>query len=126
MNDQLYVSLDANLIGKKIEKFILGEELEELAVFSKRLSETVNMIEKSILSMGGQVYMAAGDNVLAKISRENLEELVTVWKDNIPTELFSFSVGIGDTAVEAYLAIKYAKVSGYFAVICRNKCFERL
>ena len=114
------------MIGRKIEKYILDEELEELSVFSRQLSVTVNRIEDSVLSMGGRVYMAAGDNVLAKISRENVEELVISWKSMMPEKLFTFSVGIGNTPAEAYLAIKYAKVCGRFAVFYRDGGFETI
>lgn len=124
MSDLVYIAADANLIGRKIEKYILSEELEELSAFSRKLSETVNRIEESVLSMGGCVYMAAGDDVLARISWKNAEELVMSWKSMIPERLFTFSVGIGNTPAEAYLAIKYAKVSSRFAVLYKDDHFE--
>ena len=111
MNDILYVSIDGNNIGRELERLMLGERLEELKIFSETMLQTISKIVRHVEEIGGEVIMAGGDNVLARMSESNANEL-SRWVAKLKTDKISFSVGIGNNVKMAYLALKYAKVNG--------------
>ena len=111
MNNILYVSIDGNNIGRELERLMLGERLEELKVFSETMLLIISKIAQHVEKLGGEVIMAGGDNVLARMSESDANEL-SKWVSKMRTDKISFSVGIGDNVKMAYLALKYAKVNG--------------
>lgn len=104
----VYISIDGNNIGKIIEYYILENKLEELSDFSRKLSFTTGFICKEILRLGGKIIMAGGDNILACISIDALNEITKITADNSDIHM-RFSIGIGSSATASYLALKYAK-----------------
>jgi GTP cyclohydrolase III len=121
-----FIAIDANEIGKKIEKYILNEQHEELEKFSNEMVKSVADTKNYILNHGGKVFMAGGDNVLAEIPAD----IVTVILDYVRTlnmnAGYNFSVGVGIGSSGAYVALKYAKVNGLFAAKYEKDSFQEI
>lgn len=106
--NSIFIAIDGNNIGRKIEYLILDEKLEELQNFSNEISHRVRQISHAIESTGGKIFMSGGDNILAEISNTQTDFLIDVLKKN-QTDRFTFSMGIGNNTKMAYLALKCAK-----------------
>ena len=104
----MYISIDGNDIGKRLEGLILSDNLEELQTFSSRITFLVDTIEKYIIKQGGKCFLSGGDNILAFLPEEKVHETVK-YVNSLKKEEISFSIGIGDDVIDAYLALKYAK-----------------
>ena len=126
LSENKYISIDANEIGKKLERYILNGNLSGLELFSNSLSVNVGIIKQRILDLGGHVYMAGGDNILAEIQYGKISEVVNLIDEMNQEESYRFSIGVGDTPANAYIAIKYAKVNELFAIKFANDGFSNL
>jgi GTP cyclohydrolase III len=116
MTNEFFIAIDANEIGKKIEKYILNEQLEELEKFSNQMLNSIYDIKEFIHTHNGKVIMAGGDNILAKISIDDVPSILD-YVSNLNTNYdYKFSTGIGVGSAGAYVALKYAKVNNLFAV----------
>lgn len=122
MNKRAIIAIDGNQIGIKIEQFILSNNLDDLLDFSKNVTEIIQKIS-DIVHKHGEIYLSGGDNILATFDYDNLEQLITDIKMVTGSE-FEYSIGIGFTAAEAYLALKYAKSHSYYIVEYTNQNFS--
>lgn len=117
MNDVKYISIDGNNVGKVLEKYILCNQLEALKAFSGDLSQKIEKIRQLIICNNGAVFLAGGDNILASVNSEIIPTIIAAVYA-FESEDIRFSIGIGESAVSAYLALKYAKTTGGIGPIC--------
>lgn len=123
MNNNIFISIDGNNTGSIIQKYILSNELEKLNEFSSNLTTAIHCITKFIEKEKGIVYLTGGDNILAYIPSSNLNNIINIVKD-MELKDFTFSIGIGNSSTDAYLALKYAKVSkSRFSIIYNENSF---
>lgn len=114
----MIVSIDGNDVGKHLEKWILQEDLYQLKLYSEKITASVRTMEEAIINLGGKCFLVGGDNILSEISNDKMDELIAIIQSCQETDL-TFSVGIGESITDAYLALKYVKAirSGY---ICKK------
>ncbi len=105
----MIVSIDGNNIGKRIEQYILNENLNELSEFSNSLLTYLNTLKKLIEAEGGTVYMCGGDNILANVKDNIVNEIINKITTIKPPKDSTFAIGIGVTAHLAYLALAHRK-----------------
>ena len=117
MNNVTYISIDGNNIGKVLEKYILCNHLEALKAFSGDLSQKIDKIRQLILCKNGTVFLAGGDNILASVDSAIIPTVISIVYA-FESEDIKFSIGMGESAVSAYLALKYAKATGGTGPIC--------
>src|SRR6266700_1841307 len=103
-----YYGLDGDRIKSEIEKYLINGDIDAVSHFSKRLTSTLEEIEKEVIGKGGDVKYCAGDNLLfsGDFSLPSCEGLLNLFY--IRTG-HTASVGIGDTSTEVYLALSLAK-----------------
>lgn len=107
---KFFIAIDGDLVGRKLEKLIISEKLDELVIYAQSIDNTINKFRSFAEAYNGKIYLQGGDSLLFEIPEYKLFlEKVKSIQSNIPT---SFSIGIGISAVEAYLALKFAKSSG--------------
>lgn len=117
MNNEIYISIDGNGVGKIIEEKILSDNLLPLKEISQKITLQIQYLTEWIEKHGGIVYLSGGDNILAYIHIQYLDELINkiyYFKD------VAFSIGLGNNPKDAYLALKYAKVSHAFLPVLYN------
>ncbi|WP_156825309.1 mCpol domain-containing protein [Elioraea tepidiphila] len=108
-----YYSFDGDQIGRRIQTLILENAAQEAAVFSRNVSEAIELLTKELQCLGCQVLFAAGDSVMA-VGPPGIpiERLLS------PRRGISFSVGIGKTPRDALVALSRAKINGGGHVVC--------
>ena len=116
MNDLLFISIDGNNIGKRLEQYILSERFDELKSFSDRISTVVSDLSRFVCEIGGKVLMSGGDNLLAIVPKNECCSLKCFF-DGIQSSELSFSMGIGHNARASFLALKYAKATEATCVV---------
>ncbi len=126
MSKRIFISIDVNDTGKKLERYILLGDLKGLTEFSARISDIIGKLSDLITSNNGNVIMAGGDNILADIPIEKCNEIVQATNKAQSGEEIRIAVGVGDSATDSYLAIKYAKASKKTAVQYTNNIFKEI
>ena len=116
MNDLLFISVDGNNIGKRLEQYILSERFNELKSFSDRVTTAVSGLSRFVVEIGGKVLMSGGDNLLATVPENECRSL-KCFLDGIQSRDLSFSMGIGHNARASFLALKYAKATEATCVV---------
>jgi len=106
-----FCSIDGDRIGATLEKLIISQDLTRLTQFSQLINETINKISQDILEKNYELIFSGGDNILfsGNFNISYCEDMSKYFEKTTSNKL---SVGIGDTAIESFLALKIAKASG--------------
>ena len=111
----MFIAIDGNSTGRKIEKLIFTNELTKLAKFSEMIQCRIEAMKKTIVHYSGNVIMVGGDNILAEIPLSFYSELLNELEP-LTLEDYSFSVSISTSVQGAYLGLKYAKSANLKAI----------
>src|SRR5689334_21705937 len=112
---ELYVAVDGDDVGRRLEYFMLVNDRETLNSFSSSYGVAMNWLETELINQfGATIIFSGGDNLLASIqvndkSVESLERLRVKFAERSKSTL---SVGLGNNLQQAYFALKLAKASG--------------
>ena len=115
MNQPLYVLLDGDRVGEKIDGHYLRNDVHDLYLFVRELDDAVARLAASIREIGGTIYLAGGDNVLGTV--EDLDAFLALFDRSSARLPVPFSVGIGADPRHAHLALRVAKASGFGTVV---------
>jgi hypothetical protein len=113
--------IDGDKVGGLIDALFIRNEINAMSVFSAKVASAMDEIRKAVVQGNGSVVFCAGDSILFQ---GNFEEH---WCEKV-LHLFltmtgrTASMGIGNTATEAYLALKLAKADGGGRVIHFSPC----
>ena len=110
--DNVYIAIDGDSIGKLLEKYILTEDLVRLSALSAEIQQDVDKLSMLLEEAQSSVIMKGGDNILSLCASEQVEAVIVVITQINSVREYHFSVGVANTAVNAYMALKYAKLSG--------------
>lgn len=113
--ESFFIAIDGDSVGRKIEKLIISNNLDELVEYSRSVDSAVNSIRVIANHFGGETYLQGGDNLLIEVQnyRVFVEKFIAM-RSGLTT---SFSMGIGKSVVESYLALKFAKSAGRGLII---------
>ena len=109
-----YVLGDGDRIREDVEFYLLNNDLESLAKFSQNLTIAINEIKEiAISTMGAQIILAGGDDILFYVPREKyrtelIQKLQQVFY-NITGATISF--GVGKTIEAVYINLRLAKTN---------------
>jgi len=117
----MYLSVDGDNTGKKLESYILNGNLKSLKKYSTKISNLIDKIEKKIVNIGGEVYLSGGDNILAYLPDDKIQYIIdSVTKINKINSI-NFSMGYSSNLKSTYLALKYAKSFSTSKIVCAKK-----
>jgi GTP cyclohydrolase III len=111
----MYIAIDGDDVGNKLEYFMLTNQLGQLKSFSELFAESFRWLEDTLTDdLDAAVIFSGGDNLLANTNND--DELITRLErlkiGFLEKSGRSLSIGLGATTREAYFALKLAKVSG--------------
>ena len=122
----LFIAIDGDDVGRRIEYLVLLNKTNALLQFSLQYQEGMTWLENILVEkLNAQIVFNGGDNLLATIPSnsnllEEIEKIRTKFEEQTQTTL---SIGIGNTPRESYFALKLAKNSGKDRV-CEYKDFS--
>lgn len=118
--ENLFIFGDGDRVRERIEGLLFSNNLEALSNFSSSLSNAILLLAKRLSEdMGAQILMAAGDDLLVSLPKENysrdmLEELANLYRDQIGS---SISFGVGSSIESTYLNLRRAKTSNLQKIV---------
>lgn len=115
MKDKVFVRLDGDNIGDKIELALLDGEWE----FAQQVHDSVQMSMKSLKSIiigieSSIILMAGCDDILFSLNKSyfNEEDLSKLKATFLKDVGLTMSVGVGKSPIDAINNLRRAKISG--------------
>ena len=105
-----YAYIDGDDIGLRIEKSILTNDEKTLRNINLEVSASIEMITTHLLKNDVEVIFSGADGIICKspeIDITALHAMISSMNGSI-----SFSIGVGETLTECFLALRYAKANG--------------
>lgn len=107
----MYAYIDGDDIGLKIENSFMQNDEVRLKYVNELVKETVNTINLELESKGFTLIFGGADGIICKKEDINIEELLNYLR-KVTKEQLTFSIGVGMSLRDAFLALRYAKSSG--------------
>ncbi|ROO61310.1 hypothetical protein EDC02_3243 [Micromonospora sp. Llam0] len=118
MTARWFLALDGDDIGRRLELYMLTENLHDLQTFARDFSQTVSRVVQSLqLTPDVDIILGSGDSILARLPQREIERSISLVKQATANTGFSFSGGYAETMQGAYLALKVAKSTGKNRII---------
>lgn len=124
VNKSIYVHLDGDGIGDRLELLLLDDKIKEAAELSKKISMAMEEIRSTINSMNAaEIIFLGGDDVVAVMPNEsqNLEKIEMIRRNFLSKTGCTISGGIGFKASEALNQLRRAKLSGKNKIVVGDK-----
>lgn len=121
MNDLVFIRLDGDQIGDKIELLLLENDWLKAQEIHDRVQNSMKLLVKFIKKIpSSNLLMVGCDDILFSIKKESFNPLITLCLQEIflKNTQFTISVGVGKSANSAINNLRKAKLSG------RNKVVE--
>ena len=106
----MYAYIDGDDIGLKIENSFMENDEVSLKYTNELVKETVNKITLKLEANDYTIIFGGADGIICKKEEINTKELLYYLRE-ITNEL-TFSIGVGMSLRDAFLALRYAKSSG--------------
>lgn len=108
----MFLAYDGDKVGRKLEELLINNDEFEIEAFAKEVWGALRNLEQRLIECHCKIIFASGDSVLAKTNGKfNADDVTRNYGE------ITFSLGIGETPLEAMLALKKAKSQG-FAKCC--------
>ncbi|MFN6481345.1 MULTISPECIES: mCpol domain-containing protein [unclassified Nostoc] len=111
----LYLAADGDDVGRKIELFIVTDQIELLSNFSHNFQSAMLWLAEALSDeFNAKIIFNGGDSLLARLQSDAISvsrlENLRIEFANLSKATLSF--GIGDNSRQAYFALKLAKATG--------------
>lgn len=115
---ELYIAIDGDDVGNRLEYLMLTNDLENLREFSELLNSKMLWLQEQLVhKFNALVFFSGGDNILVSVDGGlEISELDQLREDFATETHITLSIGLGETPQEAYFALKLAKVGGKNAI----------
>lgn len=110
--NRLFIALDGDDAGQMVGQAVLMDDVQALHDVSKKITAASEAVKNLIVSMGGQVISAGGDEMTAVLSPESESRLEEVRSKFQEVSGFTATLGIGNTLSQAGKALLAGKLSG--------------
>lgn len=107
----MYIAIDGDSVGMRLQQFILEEKLEELKCFSNSIKDTLFRFTQVLEKCGSVIYMNGGDNIFAECTKECAYIIAEyVYMENQKKQI-CYSLAVGENTQDTYIGLNYAKSS---------------
>ncbi|GAA4790508.1 hypothetical protein GCM10023220_14610 [Streptomyces ziwulingensis] len=109
----LFAIVDGDDVGSKIESHLLANDVAGFVRTSKMISLAVEKVAGSASRVPGVTVMSTGgDSIMLQLSEDSTTRLRDALEALQQPGHFTFSVGVGRTLRESFIALRMAKSSG--------------
>lgn len=108
-----FIAIDGDDVGPTLRSFIISNDVEGATAYSNGLKSYFQELKVWLVSRDAVIVFCGGDSILAFSNPRTLPTII----EQIPLGLCPISVGIGDTAEVAYLALQLAKARGKSQIV---------
>lgn len=106
----IYAYIDGDDIGLKIENSFMNNDEDGLKNINNMVKDAVDTINNHLQQLGYELIFGGADGIICKGEDININELMNYVR-NVRKEL-NFSIGLGMTLKDSYIALRYAKSNG--------------
>lgn len=108
---KLYFGLDGDSIGRRVESFLITNNVEDLKAFSKKIVIALDEIRELVENNNGEIIFCTGDSILfyGNFEKEFGDEILNIFRNYTSC---TASVGVGNNITKTYLGLKLAKSRG--------------
>lgn len=118
----MYAYIDGDDIGLRIENSFMNNDEIRLMMLSNSLRDIINEIKVKLSNCGYLIIFGAADGIICKKEEIKIEELIKLTKYS--NKEITFSIGVGTSLKDSYIALRYAKCNGKnTAVSCTKGTF---
>lgn len=104
----MFLAYDGDKVGRKLESLLINNNEFEIEAFANKVSQALGDLEMQLVEHNCKIIFASGDSVFARTEMEfNADDVTRDYEE------ITFSLGIGETPLEAMLALKKAKSRGF-------------
>jgi len=124
LNEDIYIHLDGDGIGDRLELLLLDNKIKEAAELSNKVSLAMEEIRATLNSISGaRIIFLGGDDVVAVIPNkcQNIEKVEEIRKRFLQETGCTISGGIGTKASDALNQLRRAKLSGKDKIFTGDK-----
>ncbi len=113
----IFLALDGDKVGSRLEAMIVAEDLERVASFSHCVAEAIKKMTELIEQNHGVIIFAGGDNLMAEFDDAKNANLIIDELGRVLRNIFfeatgcTASIGIGYRPRDTFIALKLAKGS---------------
>lgn len=107
----MYIAIDGDSVGKRLQQLILEEKLDILADFSNSIKNTLLQFMIILEQHESIIYMSGGDNIFAECTKKCAEIVVEYVKIINKKNEVHYSVAIGENTQDTFIGLEYAKSS---------------
>lgn len=119
MEENWFLALDGDDIGRRLELHMVTEDAQGLENFTYSFNSVISTLKESILSQPhARLLLHGGDSILISLPKDSIAETIKRVHSATEGSEFTFSGGYGRNMRGAYLALKLAKVSGKNSFSC--------
>jgi hypothetical protein len=108
-----YIAIDGDDVGLQLRDYIISNDIDGAACFSSDVENHFKLIERWLSNCGATIVFRGGDSILA----HGVFESPGLFSNDIPQGVCRLSVGFGESAEYAYLALQLAKARGKSRVV---------
>ncbi|MGJ1323679.1 mCpol domain-containing protein [Sphingobacterium faecium] len=120
MEDLIFIRLDGDKIGDKIELFLLNNDWISAQDIHNKIQKGIESLVKYIKSIeSSQLLMVGCDDILFTIKRHEFNLIIVqqIQKIFFNETQFTLSIGIGNSSIDAIHNLRKAKLSGRNKII---------
>ncbi len=115
----MYAYIDGDDIGLSIENSFMCNDEYRLKNINDNVKGNIQKITEHLLDLGNEIIFSGADGIICKGDNIDAEEILKFIRSNVIG--ISFSIGIGNSLCDSFLALRYAKSSGKdVAAILKN------
>ena len=104
-----YIYIDGDNIGLTIEISFLNNDEKLLKKINNNVIKSVSVITEYLISKKQEIIFSGADGIIAKGENIILHELLAFIRST--NNELTFSIGLGKTLSDCYIALRYAKSS---------------
>jgi len=122
-NNAVYVHLDGDGIGDRLELLLIDGDIVGARSFSKSVSDTIAEVCASIEAVdGAQIVLAGGDDIIASIPSKSwdLKKIEEIRMRFVNKTGCTLSCGVGTSIQTALNNLRRAKLSGKNRIVSRE------
>lgn len=110
---EMYLAVDGDDVGHRLEYLMLINECEAITKFSKTFESAMVWLENKLVhDLSATIIFSGGDNLLACLNDLPAETIEVLRAEFAERANSTLSVGLGENPRQAYFALKLAKTSG--------------
>lgn len=128
MKEIVFVRLDGDNIGEKIELALINSDVEKAQSIHNVVQASIESVKLEIENYGYKILMSGCDDILFSINQSEFDNstLIKVMECFFERSKFTLSIGVGFSINESLINLRIAKLSGKNKIVYNSSLVTRV